>query len=177
LPDGSTSEIRVNDDLNEAAPQRWLITTRGEYLEGFRALLRLARRELRIFDPDLSQLEINAGVQIELLTRFLRESRARRVLVALHDVEHVSRRCPRLIALLGSHTDRFAIHRTQGDAAKVQDCFVLADDEHLIRRPVTAQARGVRVTSDPKECQPMLERFAEIWESSMHGVSPNITGL
>lgn len=161
----------------EAAPQRRLITTRGEYLEGFSALLRLARRELRIFDPDLSQLDINSTRQIEALTRFLRESPARRVLIALHDPEHVTRRCPRLLSLLGSYTARIAINLTEGDAAKVQDCFALADGEHLIRRPVTAQPRGVLVTDDPMECQPMLERFGAIWESSVPGVSANTTGL
>jgi hypothetical protein len=64
-----------------------------------------------------------------------------------------------------------------GDAAKVQDCFVLADGEHLVRRPVTAQSRGVLVIGDPKECQPMRERFDEIWESSEPAVSANTTGL
>lgn len=162
---------------DEAAPQRRLLTTRGEYLEGFAVLLGLARRDLRIFDPDLTQLDINAAKQIELLTRFLRGSLARRVWVALHDAEHVTRRCPRLISLLASYSGRITINLTEGDAAKVQDCFVLADDEHLLRRPVTAQPRGVLVTNDPKNCQSMLERFAEIWESSVPGVSANTTGL
>ncbi|MGB5082761.1 MAG: hypothetical protein WBO23_18695 [Burkholderiales bacterium] len=167
----------MGDAQGEAAPQRRLITTRSEYLEGFSTLLRIARRDLRIFDPDLSQLDINSARRIELLTRFLRESLARRVLVALHDAEHVTRRCPRLLSQLGSYSGRIAINLTEGDAAKVQDCFVLADGEHLIRRPVTAQPRGVLVTDDPKECQPMLERFGEIWESSSPGVSANTTGL
>jgi hypothetical protein len=42
---------------------------------------------------------------------------------------------------------------------------------------VTAQARGVLVIGDPKECQPMRERFDEIWESSVPAVSANTTGL
>ena len=69
------------------------------------------------------------------------------------------------------------IYRTQGDAAKVQDCFALADGEHLVRRPVTTQPRGVLVLNDPKECQPMRERFDEIWESSEPAVSAATTGL
>jgi hypothetical protein len=167
----------VGEIQREAAPLRRLLTTRSEYLEGFSRLLGLARRDLRIFDPDLSTLDINSPGHIGMLARFLRESRASRVLVALHDVEHVTRRCPRLIALLGSYTGRISINRTEGDAAKVQDCFVLADGEHLVRRPVTTQTRGVLVTDDPGECQPMLERFDEIWESSLPGVSANTTGL
>jgi len=167
----------VSETQSGAAPQRRLITTRSEYLEGFSTLLGLARRDLRIFDPDLAQLDINSAGQIGTLTRFLRENPARRVLIALHDPEHATRRCPRLLSLLGSYTGRISINLTEGDAAKVQDCFVIADAEHLIRRPVTSQARGVLVTDDPKDCQPMLERFAEIWDSSVPGVSANTTGL
>src|SRR5207245_2936690 len=81
-------------------------------LEGFNRLLGIARRELRIFDPDLSELEMNSTSRIETLTRFLRESRARRIYVALHDIEHVTKRCPRLIALMSSYTSALLIFQT-----------------------------------------------------------------
>lgn len=161
----------------EPSPQRTLLTLRSEYALGYDRLFALARRELRIFDPDLSELDINSSPRIEAVANFLRSSRTHRILIALHDVEHVTKRCPRLITLLGSYPAGISIHRTLGDAAKVQDCFVLADGEHLIRRPVTKQPRGVLVLNDPKECQPMRERFDEIWESSEPGVSANTTGL
>ena len=160
-----------------AVPERILLQARSDYLEGFNRLLGLARRELRIFEPDLSELEMNSTSRVETLSRFLRESRTRRIYVALHDVEHVTKRCPRLIALMGSYTSVVLIFQTQGEAAKVQDCFVLADGDHLVRRPVTTQPRGVLVINDPKECQPMRERFEEIWEASLPTVSVNTTGL
>jgi hypothetical protein len=160
-----------------ATPQRKLLGARSEYFEGFGALLARARRELRIFDADLSELDMNGLARIEALSHLLRGSRTHRIFIALHELEHVTKHCPRLIALLGSHTACVFIHRTQGEAAKVQDCFVLADDEHLLRRPVRSQPRGVLVLNDPKECQPMRERFGEIWESSLPGVSANTTGL
>lgn len=162
---------------DDAVPERALLETKSGYLRGFNRLLGLVRRELRIFDPDLSELEMNSTGRIETLTRFLRQDRTHIVYVALHDIEHVTQRCPRLITLMGSYTAGIRIFRTQGDAAKIQDCFVLADDKHLVRRPVTAQPRGVLVINDPKECQPMRERFNEIWESSFQAVSVNTTGL
>jgi len=161
----------------DPVPERTLLTAKSDYLEGFNRLLGLARRELRIFDPDLSELEMNSTARIEMLARFLRESRTRHVYVALHDVEHVAKRCPRLIALLGSFPAGLFIFQTQGEAAKVQDCFALADGDHLVRRPVRTQPRGVLVINDPKECQPMRERFDEIWQSSVPTVSANTTGL
>jgi energy-coupling factor transporter ATP-binding protein EcfA2 len=161
----------------DTIPQRTLLTARRQYFEGFEGLLGLVRRELRIFDPDLSELDMNSAERIATLARFLRESRTHRVYIALHDVEHVAKHCPRLITLLGSFTAGIVIHRTQGDAARVQDCFVLADGEHLVRRLVTTQPRGVLLLNDPKECQTMRERFDEIWESSVPAVSANTTGL
>jgi hypothetical protein len=165
------------DPEGAPAPERTLLQARSDYLQGFGRLLGLVRRELRIFDPDLSELEINSADRVAALARFLRAGPNHRVYVALHSVDYVSRRCPRFIELLGIHASSIFIYQTIGDAAKVQDCFVLADGEHLVRRPVTSQPRGVLVIADPRECQPMRERFDEIWESSIAAVSANTTGL
>lgn len=167
----------MSETAVDPAPQRTLLTLKSEYVRGYDRLLALARRELRIFDSNLAELDMNSTARIEALTRFLKASRTHRIYIALHDVEPVARHCPRLVALLGSYPAGIVIHRTQGEAAKVQDCFVLADGEHLVRRPVTQQPRGVLVIDDAKECQPMRERFDEIWESSVPGVSANTTGL
>ena len=167
----------MSEPSAETLPERILLQTRSDYPEGFERLLGLARRELRIFDPDLSELEMNSTARVQMLTRFLRGSRTHRIYIALHDVGHVTKHCPRLIALLGSYTSAILIFQTHGDAAEVQDCFVLADGDHLVRRPVRTQPRGVLVLNDPKECQPMRERFDEIWESSVPAVSANTTGL
>ena len=69
------------------------------------------------------------------------------------------------------------IHQTEGEAVKAQDCFVLADDSHLVRRSVAKQARGVLVLHDPKDCGSIRDRFDEIWQSSVASVSPSTTGL
>jgi hypothetical protein len=164
-------------ETQDGAPERSLLQTKSDYERGFGRVLVLLRRELRIFDPDLSELQLNSAERVEVLSRFLRGGPNRRVFIALHDVDFVSKRCPRLIALLGVYASSIFIHQTVGDAAKVQDCFVLADGDHLVRRPVTVQPRGVLVLNDPKECQPMRERFDEIWESSEPAVSANTTGL
>ena len=167
----------MSDSPADAVPERILLQTRSEYPQAFERFLGLARRELRIFDPDLSELEMNSASRVQTLTRFLRGSRTHRIYIALHDVGHVTKHCPRLVALLGSYTSAILIFQTHGDAAKVQDCFALADGDHLVRRPVRTQPRGVLVLNDPKECQPMRERFDEIWESSVPAVSANTTGL
>jgi hypothetical protein len=168
----------MDDETDEAAaPQRALFATKREYLECFERLLGLVRRELRIFDPDLAELGLNSPPKVALLRDFLERSRTHRLYIAVHDTEFVTRHCPRVLALLGSFPRQMFIHQTEGEALKAQDCFVLADDSHLVRRSVAGQARGVLVLHDPKDCGSIRDRFEEIWESSLPTVSPSTTGL
>jgi len=83
----------------------------------------------------------------------------------------------RLSDLLAQLSTNIAVHRTVDDAARAQDCFVLVDAEHVIRRPVAAQSRGVVLTDDEKEARAMRERFDEIWQSSVPAVSATKLGL
>jgi len=161
----------------EAWLERILLGRKREYLEGFDRLLGLAQRELRVFDGDLSELGIDTPRRIELLRQFLLKSRSNRLYVALHDPEYVKKYCPRLIMLIGTFSGMMFVHRVHGDAARVQDCFVLCDAVHVVRRPVRSQARGVLLLNDFKEAHAMRERFNEIWESSVPSVSANTVGL
>lgn len=170
-------ERQDDEPAKDPAPQRTLLATRREYLEGVERLLGLARRELRVFDPDLAELDLNAAPRIERLRRFLQASRTHRLYIAVHDTDLLTRRSPRVLAVLGSYPRQMFVHQTQGEALKAQDCFVVADDRHLVRRPVAAQSRGVLVLDDPRDCGSILDRFQEIWESSAPTVSPTATGL
>jgi hypothetical protein len=168
----------MNDDTKDAvAPQRTLLATRRGYLEGFDRLLGLVQKELRIFDPDLAELGLNSAEKVARLRELLQASRTHRLYIAVHDTDFVARHCPRVLILLGSFHREMFIYQTEGEARKAQDCFILADDRHLIRRSVAKQARGVAVFNDPKDCGSIRDRFQEIWESSSPGVSPNVTGL
>ena len=48
---------------------RTLITSRKEYLDAVERLLGMVTRELRIFDPDLSELDFNSEHRIAALRR------------------------------------------------------------------------------------------------------------
>jgi hypothetical protein len=167
----------MDDDTEQPAPQRTLLATRREYLQGLERLLGLARRELRVFDPDLSELGLDAASTAARLREFLHASPVRRLYIAIHDTDFVTRRAPRVLTLLGSFHRQMFIQQTEGEARKAQDCFVIADDCHLVRRSVAAQARGVLVLDDPKDCGTIRDRFQEIWESSAPTVSPSVAGL
>jgi hypothetical protein len=81
------------------------------------------------------------------------------------------------MALLGTFSASMFIHQTQGDAAKVQDCFVLCDEQNFVRRPVAAHPRGAVYLEDPNEGRAMRERFDQIWESSFMAVAATQIGL
>lgn len=158
-------------------PRRTLITTRKEYLDAVERMFGMVQRELRIFDPDLSELNFNSEERIASLRRILSGGRTHRVCVALHDVEYVTTRCPRLIELLLIYPTGLFIYRTAGEAARAQDRFILADENHVARRPVAAQPRGAVLLDDVHEGHAMRLRFDEIWDSSAPAVSASTAGL
>ena len=104
-------------------------------------------------------------------------SRSNRLYLALHDTGYLRNNCPRFIHLLQQFSDRMFIHQTQGEAARAQDCLVLADNLHFVRRPVHAQLRGTLLLHDDKQSQGIYLRFSEIWESSFAAVSATTSGL
>ena len=167
----------MNQDFTPLQPERLLLSTRREYRDAVERLIGLAERELRVFDADFSDLEINSQQKTELLRAFLLRSRNNRLYIAVHDTDHIRNRCPRLLELLRQFSDRMFIHQTQGEAARVQDCFVLADTLHIARRPVRTQPRGTLKLCDEQEAQGMLLRFSEIWDSSFPAVSASTSGL
>lgn len=164
-------------DAAPPAPERSLITTRGEYRASIERLLAIAQREIRVFDADLADLALHTEESTRQLQQFLVRSRSQRLLIAVHDTSFITRHAPRLMKLVGSFSPAIKIHLTLGDARRVQDCFMLADQEHFARRPVAQQPRGAFYLNDPREGRGMRERFDEIWESSELGVTASAVGL
>jgi hypothetical protein len=156
---------------------RQLLATHADYVQCFDLLLVLATRELRIFDPTLAQLEIESPGRAAQFEEFLRQSAQARVLIALHDPAPLLARMPRLRRLCAMFAPQVAIRQTLGEAARAQDCFVVADLEHLVRRPVASQARGVFLCGEPQEAALYRERFDAIWESADPAAPVTTLGL
>jgi hypothetical protein len=167
----------MTEEPASSRPERLLLSTRREYLEAMQRLIELAQRELRIFDADFFYLNIDAPRTHELLRAFLLQGRDNRLYIAVHNTDHIRNRCPRLLTLLRQFSDRMFICQTEGDAARAQDSFVLADRLHLVRRPVQAQPRAALRLYDEPEGQGIYLRFCEIWESSVPAISASTSGL
>lgn len=148
---------------------------------GFQAalerLLQQPGRELRVFDPDGAALRLNDPARIALLERFLLASRTRRLYLVVHDTDHLTRKSPRMIALLTRFAHAVQINRTQEEIRELQDAFLVLDAAHYVRRPVAAFFRGAIGLGDETEGLVMRARFMEIWAASYPAVSATTAGL
>jgi hypothetical protein len=134
-------------------------------------------RELRVFDPDGAALRLNDAQRIERLERFLIASRTRRMYLVVHSTDHLTRQCPRLLALLRRFSHAMQINQTHEEIREVQDAFLLLDAMHYVRRPVASLFRGAMGLGDENEGQALRGRFGEIWAASYPAVSSTTVGL
>ena len=130
-----------------------------------------------MFDPDGKSLRLNDPARIEAFERFLHASRTRRLFVVLHDTDHVTRYCPRLMSMLARFSHAIQIHRTHEEIREIQDAFLVLDAAHYVRRPVAAFMRGAAGLNDDTEALAMRGRFQEIWAASFPAVSSSTAGL
>ncbi len=167
----------MTEETSRPEPKRVLLSTRREYLDALERVIGMAQRELRIFDADFSELKIDSPRTHALVHDFLLRHRDNRLYIAVHDADYIRNCCPRLLDLLRQFSDRMFIHQTQGEAARIQDCLVLADRQHFVRRPVQAQPRAALRLDDEQEGRGIYLRFSEIWDSSFPAVSATTSGL
>lgn len=157
------------------------IYERFDTADGFRAavdrMLEQPGRELRVFDPDATALRLNEPSRIASFERFLLASRTRRLYLVLHDTEHLTRHCPRMMALLGRFAHAIQINRSHEEIREIQDSFFVLDAQHYVRRPVAAFFRGAMGLGDETEGLAMRSRFMEIWGASFPAVSGTTLGL
>lgn len=149
----------------------------AEWQQAIDRLVGLQGRELRIFDPELTSLRLNAPERIALFEKFLQASRTRRLFVVAHDSEHLTRHCPRMMALLARFSHAIQVNRTHEAIRNIQDSFLVLDASHYVRRPVAAFFRGAAGFDDDTEGLAMRSRFLEIWAASYPAVSSTTAGL
>jgi len=148
---------------------------------GFQAavdrLLEQPGRELRVFDPDLAALRVNDPTRIERLERFLLASRTRRIYIVVHNTDHVTRQCPRMMSLISRFSHAIQVNRTHEEIRELKDSFMVLDSVHYVRRPVAQFFRGAIGLGDEPEGMAMRGRFMEIWAASYPAVSGTTVGL
>jgi len=165
--------------LSEAAPQAEYLQfdTEADFQQALDRLLAAQGRELRIFDPDLAAPRLNTPQRVEQLRPFLAASRTRRLYIAVHDPDHLTKYCPRMMALLARFAHAIQVNCTHEEIRNLQDSFLVLDQSHYLRRPVAQQFRGALGLHDDNEALSMRARFMEIWSASFPGVAGTTLGL
>jgi hypothetical protein len=151
--------------------------TNADFQAAVERLLQQPGRELRIFDPDGAGLRLNDPVRLAGLERFLMSSRTRRIYLVLHNTDHLTRQCPRMMSLLGRYSHAMQVNRTHEEIRELQDAFLVLDSLHFVRRPVAQFFRGALSFGDETEGLAMRGRFTEIWTASFPAVSSTTIGL
>jgi hypothetical protein len=165
-------------DPPEAPPSGYSrFDAKADFQAAVDLLLAQTGRELRVFDPDLSVLNLNSPERIEMLRAFLAASRTGRIYMVVHNPDHVTRFCPRMMSLLALHGDAVRIYRSPEDLRSLQDSFMVLDANHYVRRPVSRFFRGACGINDKSEALAMRSRFEEIWNVSSPAVSSRPAGL
>jgi len=165
--------------LSEEAPKTEYVPfdTEADFQQAVDRLLAAPGREMRIFDPDLSALRLNTAQRVEQFRRFLAASRTRRLYIAVHDPDNLTKYCPRMMALLARFAHAIQVNCTHEEIRNLQDSFLVLDQAHYLRRPVALQFRGALGLHDDAEALTMRARFTEIWSASFPGVSASTLGL
>src|SRR5690606_11969132 len=132
---------------------------------------------LLMFDAAVEVNRYGKQNRIELLLRFLVQSRNNSVVRPLHHTDSLARHCPRLMDLVRLQIRSVSIHKTREEAHAAQDSFMLADGLHYLHRFHVDHARFRYSLDNPALVQPLRERFDQIMETSTHSVSATTLGL
>jgi len=167
----------MNEQATKKEKSYRQIASVAESLEAIDAVIGSAQRNLRIFDITLGGRGFNAPARFDRLWKFFVSSRAHRLQIALHETEHLTRECPRLLMLLRQFPMSIEIHRTIAQARNAADPFVVADDHSVWHQLHHLQPRAVVALHSPADATPLLQRFGEIWDLSEPAVSATTLGL
>lgn len=158
-------------------PAYTLQSGEGEYRQAIDLVIGLARRDLVVFDNDLSALRLEDPGRTALLDSFIAGDRARRIRIVVHNPDVVTRKSPRLMQLLSRFSHQLEVRQTPENLRHLADTHVIADGEHGVRRFQYNQPRFATMLADPAGLKPWSDRFEELWIESHPCVSANATGL
>jgi hypothetical protein len=147
-----------------------------EYEELIDGLIPQTQRAIRVFDRSLARAW-NSAQRCEALRQFLLANRVNRLYIVVHDAEPIERECPRVVDLVRQFSAAVRIHETLTPAKHVYDPFVVFDASHYVHRFHYRYLRAAHGTNDLIGTQQLLDRYAEIWDASVHAVSAGTSGL
>ena len=140
-------------------------------------VIALARRHIKVFDIDLAWGGWNSAERCAALGSFMRRIPGARLSIIVHDTRWIEASAARLMALLARHSHAMTIYRTGESARKAMDPLLIVDDDHFVHRFHIGRTSGTLSIGSPERAKSLVERFDEIWESGVPGVTGTVLGL
>ncbi len=151
--------------------------TPAEFRAAFDTLLASTPRQLRLYDHDLSLLEIDHLSRHASLRALCVAGSGHRIELLLDDISRVVRDHPRLMQLVRDFGHVVEIRQTDPHAPRPDQAFVLADRHGVLVRADKAAVHGTLHPDDPAGAIPLQQRFEGMWQRSPAGVSASTLGL
>jgi len=158
-------------------PSETVLDTVAAQTAAIDTLIDLARQRLQIFDIDLAEGGWQAAVRAEKLFAFLRRAPKARIELIVHDTHRLEVACPRLMALLRTHSYAITVYRTGAEARGAMDPLLIADERHFLHRFHIDQPRASFAIEQPQLARPLVTRFEQIWATGEPGLSATVLGL
>lgn len=162
--------------ISELIPNQVLLGERN-YEEALNLVIARAENELLIFDTDFSRGGYTSAKRFELLKAFLSKTTASKLIIVLLDADYFTQYCPRLFNLLENYSHLMTVYKTNQAAKIAQDCFVIADKQHVIRRFNRDQARFKFMFDDELTANQLNMRFNELLQETTEKISHQQLGL
>ena len=151
--------------------------TPAEFRAAFDALLATTHRQLRVYDYDLSLLDIDDAPRLAALRALCVAGGGRRVEILLDDISRVARDHPRLMLLLRDFGHVLEIRQADPDAPRPDQAFALADRHGVLLRADKAAVHGALHEDDVARATELDHSFESMWQRSPASVSATTLGL
>ena len=151
--------------------------TPAEFRAAFDALLAGTKRQLRVYDHDLSRLDIDDAPRLAALRAQCVAGGGRRIELLLDDISRVARDHPRLMLLLRDFGHVLEIRQADPGAPRPDEAFVLADRNAVLLRADKAAVHGTVHGDDPGRATALNHSFEEMWQRAPAQVSATTLGL
>ena len=151
--------------------------TPSEFRAAFDALLAGTHRLLRVYDHDLSLLDIDDAPRLAALRALCVAGGGRRIELLLDDISRVARDHPRLMLLLRDFGHVLEIRQADPDAPRPDEAFVLADRHGVLLRADKSTVHGTLHPDDPGSATALHQNFEGMWQRAPASVSATTLGL
>lgn len=149
----------------------------ADYADAIDTLIGLARHRLRIFDYNLEDGGYSTLRRHERLRTFLLASRSNRLEIVLHDIDYLTRFCPRILSLLKQFSHATTIQETTPQAKGIYDPFAIADEACFLHRFHYDNPRALLALNDIEGSHVLIKRFEEIRAASAPTIAATTLGL